>query len=110
MKSFIEEFYYGNIEPQGRSRKQSPAVKKEFDLLTKNEELLTQALSDENKKLFLDYVNACGVVNGESSADSFMVGFRLGATFVYDTFVAGQSLHTTSKGVQYEEQEIYVFE
>ena len=32
MKSFIEEFYYGNIEPQGRSRKQSPAVKKEFDL------------------------------------------------------------------------------
>lgn len=47
MKSFIEEFYYGNIEPQGRSRKQSPAVKKEFDLLTKNEELLTQALTDE---------------------------------------------------------------
>ncbi|MBE7000158.1 MAG: hypothetical protein E7428_08220, partial [Ruminococcaceae bacterium] len=68
MKSFIEEFYYGNIEPQGRSRKQSPAVKKEFDLLTKNEELLTQALTDENKKLFLEYVNAWGVVNGESSA------------------------------------------
>ena len=86
MKSFIEEFYYGNIEPQGRSRKQSPAVKKEFDLLTKNEELLTQALTDENKKLFLEYVNAWGVVNGESSADSFAVGFRLGAAFVYDTF------------------------
>ena len=89
MKSFIEEFYYGNIEPQGRSRKKSPAVKKEFDLLTKNEELLTQALTDEHKKLFLDYVNAWGVVNGESTADSFMVGFRLGAAFVYDTFVAG---------------------
>lgn len=58
MKSFIEEFYYGNIEPQGRIRKQSPAVKKEFDLLTKNEELLIQALTDENKKLFLEYVNA----------------------------------------------------
>ena len=62
---------------------------KEFDLLTKNEELLTQALTDENKKLFLEYVNAWGVVNGESSADSFAVGFRLGAAFVYDTFVAG---------------------
>ena len=56
---------------------------------TKNEELLTQALTDENKKLFLEYVNAWGVVNGESSADSFAVGFRLGAAFVYDTFVAG---------------------
>ena len=32
MKSFIEELYYGNIEPQGRSRKQSPAAQKEFDL------------------------------------------------------------------------------
>ncbi len=89
MKNFIEEFFYGNIEPQGRSKKQSPAVQKEMDLLVKNEELLTNALADENKKLFLDYVNAWGVVNGESTADSFMVGFRLGAAFVYDTFVAG---------------------
>ena len=89
LKNFIEEFYYGNIEPQGRSKEQSPAAKKEFDRLTKNEELLTQALTDENKKLFLEYVNAWGVVNGESSADSFAVGFRLGAAFVYDTFVAG---------------------
>ena len=89
MKNFIEEFFYGNIEPQGRSKKQSPAVQKEMDLLVKNEELLTNALTDENKKLFLDYVNAWGVVNGESTADSFMVGFRLGAAFVYDTFVAG---------------------
>ena len=77
MKNFIEEFFYGNIEPQGRSKKQSPAVQKEMDLLVKNEELLTNALADENKKLFLDYVNAWGVVNGESTADSFMVGFRL---------------------------------
>lgn len=75
MKNFIEEFYYGNIEPQGRSKEQSPAAKKEFDRLTKNEELLTQALTDENKKLFLEYVNAWGVVNGESSADSFAVAW-----------------------------------
>ena len=96
MKNFIEEFYYGNIEPQGRSKEQSPAAKKEFDRLTKNEELLKQALTDESKKLFLEYVNAWGVVNGESSAASFAVGFRLGAAFVYDTFVAG-SLATYDK-------------
>ena len=53
-----------------------------------NEEFLTEALSGENKKKFLDFVNAWGVVNGESNLDSFMMGFRLGANFTYDTFVA----------------------
>lgn len=38
--------------------------------------------------MFLDFVNAWGVVNGESNLDSFLMGFRLGANFTYDTFVA----------------------
>lgn len=88
MTRFIEEFFYGNIEPQARSKEQSSAVKKEMEILSKNEDLLTKALTDENQKLFLEYVNAWGVVSGESTADSFVAGFRLGAHFVYDTFVA----------------------
>ena len=46
-----------------------------------------KSLSGENKKKFLDFVNAWSVVNGESNLDSFMMGFRLGANFTYDTFV-----------------------
>ena len=53
-----------------------------------NEEFLTEALSGENKKKFLDFVIAWGVVNGESNLDSFIMGFRLGTNFTYDTFVA----------------------
>lgn len=52
-----------------------------------NEDLLTAALNDENKKMFLDYVNAWDVVNGESTLDGFIMGFRLGAKFTYDTFI-----------------------
>ena len=88
MGKFIEEFYYGNIDPQARSTKQNKTVQKEMAVLTKTEELLTNALSDEQKKWFLDFANAWGVVNGESNLDSFMMGFRLGANFTYDTFVA----------------------
>ena len=87
MANFIEEFFYGNIEPQARSRKQSKAVQKQMEILMTNEEKLTAALTDENKKMFLDYVNAWGVVNGESTLDSFIMGFRLGAKFTYDTFI-----------------------
>ena len=87
MGNFIEEFYYGNIDPQARSTKQNKAVQKQMEVLMLNEKFLTEVLSSENKKKFLDFVNAWGVVNGESNLDSFMMGFRLGANFTYDTFV-----------------------
>ena len=34
------------------------------------------------------------VVNGESNLDSFIMGFRLGANFAYDTFVSEDSPFT----------------
>ena len=92
MGKFIEEFYYGNIDPQARSTKQNKAVQRQMEVLMLNEEFLTEQLSGENKKKFLDFVNAWGVVNGESNLDSFMMGFRLGANFTYDTFVATDTL------------------
>ncbi len=57
MGKFIEEFYYGNIDPQALSIKQNKAVQKQMEVLMLNEEFLTEALSGENKKKFLDFVN-----------------------------------------------------
>ena len=87
MTNFIEEFYYGNLDPQARSTKQNKAVQKQMEILMLNEDFLIKNLSGESKKKFLDFVNAWGVVNGESNLDSFIMGFRLGAKFTYDTFV-----------------------
>ena len=87
MGNFIEEFYYGNIDPQARSPKQNKAVQKQMEVLMLNEDFLTERLSGENKKKFFDCVNAWGVVNGESNLDSFIMGFRLGANFAYEAFV-----------------------
>ena len=39
MKDFIKEFYYGNIDPQARSIKQSKAVMKEMQTLNETEEM-----------------------------------------------------------------------
>ena len=79
MANFIEEFFYGNLDPQARSTKQNKAVQKQMENLMTNEDFLTTVLSDENKKRFLDYVNAWDIVNGEPNLDSFIMGFRLGA-------------------------------
>ncbi len=88
MAGFIEDFYYGNIEPQARSTRQNKEVQKQIEILTKNENLLTNALTGELKKWFLDFANASSIVNGESNLDSFIMGFRLGANFAYDAFIS----------------------
>jgi len=88
MPRFIEQFYYGNIEPQERSTRMNDTVQKKLEIMVNNEELLIKSLTDERKQRFLDYVDAWHEVNSESNLDSFIMGFRLGAGFAYDTFVS----------------------
>ena len=43
-------------------------------------------MNDEEKKLFLDFCNAYGELMGDTGLDAFIVGFRLGAKMIFDTF------------------------
>ncbi len=87
MVNFIEELYYGNIEPQNKKRRESRNYSREMGVLSKNEDILLEKLPLGDKKLFLEYVDAWGIVDGESVVNSFVTGFRLGARFTYDVFV-----------------------
>lgn len=79
MLEFIQNFYYGNLDPEARSVKADEAMAEELQILADTEEYLTDKLTGEEKSRFLDLVNAWSVVNGESCLDSFIVGFRMGA-------------------------------
>ena len=94
MKNVISELYYGNIDPQARGFKNGSFLKKQMAVLSESEAILseseatlTERLTGEEKKAFLSFVNASDVILGESELDSFIVGFRLGARMIYDTFV-----------------------
>ena len=87
MKNFIKELYYGNIDPQARGFKNGSYLKKQMTILSESEALLTDRLTGNDKKLFLTFVNASDIILGESELDSFIVGFRLGARLILDTFV-----------------------
>lgn len=87
MSGFIEEFYYGNIEPQACNSELNKDLKKLLSTLTEKEELLSAKLNGEEKDLFSEYVNAYNEFLAFSIADGFISGFRLGARFTYDTFV-----------------------
>ena len=87
MPRFIEQFYYGNTPPQERSTKMNKSVQKQLEIMMKCEDLLTEALTDEKKQWFLDYVDAWHEWGSESNLDSIIMEFRLGAGFAYDTLI-----------------------
>ena len=87
MSNIIEEFYYGNIEPQELSTEITPKLKKKLSALVKKEEELTAMLSEKEKDLFANYVLSYNEFSSIGNSDSFISGFRLGARFIYDTFI-----------------------
>ncbi|MBQ4644414.1 MAG: hypothetical protein IJB72_01490 [Clostridia bacterium] len=87
MSNIIEEFYYGNIEPQELSTEITPKLKKKLSSLVKKEEELTAMLPEKEKELFAKYVLAYNEFSSIGNSDSFISGFRLGARFTYDTFI-----------------------
>ena len=91
MKSIIEELYYGNIDPQNSGFEDDENVQRELRTISDNEDWLTEHLTGEEKKRFLDFADAWSAYNGDATLDGFITGFRLGARFVMDTFVSDEA-------------------
>ena len=84
MKNFIEELYYGSIDPQDSGFEQDERVQRELRTISANEDRQTGHLTGEEKKRFLDFADAWSAYNGDATLDGFITGFRLGARFVMD--------------------------
>ena len=87
MKSFIEELYYGNIDPQNSGFEDDEGVQRELRTISENEDYLADTLTGEEKKRFLDFADAWSAYNGDATLDGIITGFRLGARLVLDTFI-----------------------
>ena len=87
MKSFIEELYYGNIDPQNSGFEEDEGVQRTMQTIRENEDFLADTLIGEEKKRFLDFADAWSAFNGDATLEGFITGFRLGARFVLDAFV-----------------------
>ena len=53
MYNIIEEFYYGNIEPQELTTEITPKLKKKLSALVKKEVELTAMLPEKERELFV---------------------------------------------------------
>ena len=91
MASFLEELYFGNLDPQARGYRKDSHIIKVSDSINELEKKLTERLQGEDKGLFLDCCNAYGELMGDAGLDSFVVGFRLGAKMIFDTFCSNDA-------------------
>ena len=86
MTNFLEELYFGNLDPQARGYRKGNHIWKVSENINELEEKLTQHLNDEEKKLFLDFCNAYGGADGRYRTGFFYRWLRLGAKMIFDTF------------------------
>ena len=86
MAGFIEDFYYGNLEPQKSNLKQNADFQRDFNRMCEIEAMLRNSLADEQKELFKEYADLWGLILGDTAFDSFESGFKLGARFAAAAF------------------------
>lgn len=84
--NFIEELYYGNINPNEKCFEKDTQFAKALERFCENESKLTEALTGENLKLFIDMVKAADEITACTSVDNFKIGFILGMRMMIDYF------------------------
>ncbi len=91
MINFLEELYYGNVDPQARGYRKGSHILKVSENTNELEEKLTECLNGDDKALFLNFCNAYGELMGDTGLDSFLIGFRLGAKMIFNTFCSNDA-------------------
>ena len=85
--SFLENLFFGNVDPQARTVKPGSRADKLRSYITDHLPKIENALPDEQRGVLERIMDAQGELDTISELDSFIVGFRFGAAFTYDTFV-----------------------
>lgn len=87
LTSFVESLFFGNIDPQARAVKPGSRADKLRTYITDHLPEIETALPEEQRGVLEKIMGAQGELDTITELDSFIVGFRLGAAFAYDTFV-----------------------
>ena len=80
----IEDLYYGRISPYEMSISATPEYQKLKALADRNEDLLRESLSDEQKELLEKLIETVTDISSISERDMFINGFRLGMKLMMD--------------------------
>ena len=80
----IQDLYYGRISPYEMSISTAPEYQKLKALADRNEDLLKESLSQEQKELLGKLIESVTDISSISERDMFIAGFRLGMKLMID--------------------------
>lgn len=86
----LEELYIGNIRPGERSFKRNSQYGRALSASSDATNNLIAALSDDQKKLFGEYMDAQREVSVLTDAETFIYGFQTGAKIMLDVLTPGE--------------------
>lgn len=78
MKSILEEFWYGNIDPQLDATRDNKEVKNLLALIMQNREKLCEKLNDEEKEILEKYDDCQIEMNSLIEREIFRYAVSLG--------------------------------
>lgn len=89
MESIIAELFYGNITPSERSYRRTGEYAHILQLVTRNEEKLTETLTEAQKETFEKFKDGTSELNGMTEVTAFTLGFKLGLRLTAEAFIGG---------------------
>lgn len=84
-RTLLEEFWYGNINPQEQSTEGNREIKNLLNLMGKNRDNLSATLTEEQKETLAKYDDCVNEMYGIIEREIFAYGFRLGGRFMLET-------------------------
>lgn len=87
MGNILEEFWYGNINPQEQSTEKSPAVKELLKLMGRNRDRLRGSMTEEQRETLEKYDDCVNEIHNIIELEIFSYAFRLGGKFMLATIM-----------------------
>lgn len=85
MRPLLEDFWYGNINPQEQSTENNPEIKHLLNLMGRNRDSLSDTLTDEQKETLAKYDDCVNEMYGIIEREILAYAFRLGGQLMLET-------------------------
>lgn len=85
--NILEDFWYGNINPQEESKEHNREIRDLLTLMGRNRDALSSTLTDEQREVLEKYDDCVNEMYGLIEVAIFSYAFRLGGRLMLATFL-----------------------
>ena len=84
MSNFIEDLWYGNVNPHEQFLSKSPDFKSQLSTVCKDRDDLNDSLTDDQKVLFEKYEKSINEMESVELIEAFKYGLSIGIRLLYE--------------------------